>query len=100
MKLWHLFVVVLLVATVLAIGRSDVGRVSLIVFLTGLGEVACGTTALMLLFQTVGAIGSAGRRSAYVEAVAATALVLVVASVVMNSLFWAGIWLVQRVVRA
>lgn len=99
MRIWHLFLAVLLVATVLGIGRDDIGRVSLIVFVVGLGEVVCGTTALMVLFQTVGALGSARQGAAYVEAVIATVLVLIVSSVVMNGLFWVGVWLVQQVVR-
>ena len=35
------------------------GRIALIVFVTALGEVVIGTTAVLALFQTIGALGEA-----------------------------------------
>jgi hypothetical protein len=98
MRLWHLLFAVFVVALVLAIGQDDVGRVALVVFVTGLGEVVLGTTALMCLFQTVGGIGEAKTLGAHLEAIAATILVLVLGTLAMNAVLWAGVWLVQQVV--
>src|SRR5262245_2063150 len=98
MRLWQFLAAVLGVAMLLTIARDDVGRVALTVFFTGLAEVALGTTALMLLFRTVGGIGEAKGVAAHVEAMAATALVLLLASLAMNGVLWVGIWLVQQVV--
>ena len=58
--------------------------VGLIVFVTGLGETALGVTAIMALFQTVGAIGMARGLLEHAEAMAATTVVLVVATAVMS----------------
>ena len=55
MRLWHLFVVILALGLVLAIVRDQVGRIALIVFVTALGEAIIGTTAILALFQTIGA---------------------------------------------
>jgi hypothetical protein len=98
MRLWHILTTVFFVALVLAIARSDVGKVGLIVFFTGLGEVVLGATALMHLFKTIGALGMARGLSAHVEAIVATALVLMVATVSMNAVLWAGVVLLQAVV--
>jgi hypothetical protein len=98
MRLWHLIFLVMMSAIVLTVARESVGRVALVVFVTGLIEFILGTTFIMTLFRTFGAIGEAQRLTAYLEAILATALVLVVASYVMNLVLWAGVWLVQRVV--
>jgi hypothetical protein len=82
----------------LTVARSDAGRVAIVVFVVGLAEIICATTALMALFQTVGAIGEAKSIPAYTVALAATVLVVFVATVIMNSLLWFGVDLVQRVV--
>ena len=58
-RLWHLFVFILVLGILLAIVRDTVGRIALIVFFTALGEVVLGTTAVMALFRTIGAIGMA-----------------------------------------
>jgi hypothetical protein len=97
MRLWHLVLAVLFAAIFLGIAREKTGQVALIVFFTGLGEILFGTTALMALFQTVAAIGHANRPSAYIEAVAATVLVLMVATLLMNGVLWIGAWLLQIV---
>lgn len=68
MRLWHLVLFVLFAGIILAIVRDTVGRIALIVFITALGEVVLGTTAVMALFQTIGAsawrtaFSSTGRR--------------------------------------
>jgi hypothetical protein len=98
MRLWHLIFLVMMAAIVAAVARESVGRVALVVFVTGLLEFILGTTFLMTLFRTFGAIGEARRLLAYLEAIIATALVLVVASYVMTAVLWVGVWLVQRVV--
>ena len=95
MRLWHLFVFIIALGLVLAIIRDPVGRIALIVFFTALGEVVFGTTAVLALFQTIGAIGEAKGVVAHAEAVATTTLVLIIATAVMSSWLFAGAWLVQ-----
>ena len=90
MRLGHLLLTVLFTAIALAIARDAVGRVALVVFVTGLGEVVFGTAAIMALVQTIGAIGQAERPAAYAEALAATAVVPVVASLTMLGLLVVG----------
>jgi len=98
MRLWHLIFLIVMAAVVLAIARESVGRVALVIFTTGLIEFVLGLTFVMTLFRTFGALGEAQRLVAYLEAIVATILVLVVASYVMNAVLWVGVWLVQRVV--
>jgi hypothetical protein len=95
MRLWHIFVFILALSLVLAIVRDPVGRIALIVFLTASGEVVIGTTAVMALFQTIGSLGEAKGLFAHAEAVATTALVLIIATTVMSSWLFAGAWLVH-----
>ena len=95
MRLWHLFVVILALCLILTIVRDVVGRIALIVFVTALGEVIMGTTAVMALFQTIGSLGEAKGLFAHAEAVATTTLVLIVATVFMSSWLFAGAWLVR-----
>jgi hypothetical protein len=95
MKLWHLVLFILVFCMVLTIIRDPIGRIALIVFVTALGEVVFGTTAVMALFQTIGALGHAKGLLAHAEAVAETALVLVFATAIMSSWLFAGAWLVQ-----
>jgi hypothetical protein len=98
MRLWHLVVVILALGVIFTIVRDPVGRIALIVFTTGLGEVIFGTTAIMALFQTIGAIGEAKGLFAHVEAIASTTLVLVIATSVMSLWLFAGGWLVQAAI--
>jgi hypothetical protein len=95
MRLWHLFVVILALSLIFTILRDPVGRIALLVFVTGLGEVVIGTTAVLALFQTIGALGEAKGLFAHAEAVATTALVLIIATTIMSSWLFAGAWLVQ-----
>jgi hypothetical protein len=97
MRLWHLVVVILFVGVLLAISRDVVGRIALIIFITGLGEVIFGTTAVMALFQTIGALGMARGFFEHGQAVAATTLVLIGATAVMSVWLFVGAWLVQAV---
>ncbi len=95
MRLWHLFVVIMALGLILTIVRDQVGRIALIVFATALGEVIIGTTAVLALFQTIGSLGEARGLFAHAEAVATTALVLIIATTIMSSWLFAGAWLVQ-----
>jgi hypothetical protein len=95
MRLWHLFVIIMALGLILSIVRDQVGRIALIVFGTALGEVIIGTTAVLALFQTIGSLGEAKGLFAHAEAVATTALVLIIATTIMSSWLFAGAWLVQ-----
>jgi hypothetical protein len=95
MRLWHLFVFILALSVILTIVRDPVGRIALIVFVTALGEVIIGTTAVLALFQTIGSLGEAKGLFAHAEAVATTALVLIIATTIMSTWLFAGAWLVQ-----
>lgn len=95
MRLWHWLFLIWMIAIALTIARDPIGRVALIVFLTGLIELVLATTAIMALFRTVGAIGAARRLTAYAEAILATLLVLVAASFSMNTVLVAGVRLAQ-----
>ena len=95
MRIRHLIYAVAAVSVMMAIGRDPTARVFLIVFATGLGEVLFGTTAILALFQTVGALGEAKGLRAHVEAVAATSVVLVVAMALMSAWLFAGAWFVS-----
>lgn len=98
MRLIHLVFAVFLAGLIMAIARDEVGRVALAVFVTGVVEIVLGTAALMSLFQSIGAIAEADRPLAFAQAFAATGLVLLVATLAMNAVLWAGVWLVQVVV--
>ena len=94
MRLWHLVFAVAVVAVVMTLVRDDAGRVAVIVFGIGVGECAFATAALMALFQTVGAFGTARGLIAHATAIAATTLVLATASTIMVAWLFAGAWLV------
>jgi hypothetical protein len=98
MRLWHLVLGILVTSLVLTIAREPTGRVALIVFGIGIGEVVSGTTALLALFRTVGAIGEADSLPTHAGAVLATSVVLAAATSVMAALFFAGAWLVNLAV--
>lgn len=98
MRLIHLVFAVFFSALIMGIARDEVGRVGLVVFFIGLIEIVLGTAALMSLFQSIGAIGEADGVLAYAQAIATTAMVLLVATLSMNVVLWAGVWLAQIVV--
>ena len=99
MRLWHILLTVLILGTAMGIARDEVGRVALTVFIMGLAEMVLGVSALMTLFRTFGAIGSAQTLPAYVEAFAATAAVLFVATVSMCGVLFIGVGILQVVVK-
>ncbi len=98
MRLWHLVVAIMATGMVLAIMRDPAGRVGLIVFVTALGEVVIGTSTILALFQTIGALGEAKGLFAHAEATASTALVLIVGTMLMSSWLFAGAWLVHATI--
>lgn len=98
MRLWHLVVAIMATGMVLAITRDPTGRVGLIVFMTALGEVVIGTSTVLALFQTIGALGEAKGLFAHAEATASTALVLIVGTTLMSSWLFAGAWLVHATI--
>lgn len=97
MRLGHLVFAVFLAALGLAIAREPFGRVALIVFAGGAGILACGTAAVMMLFQAVGAIGEARDAIEYARGIVATGVVLVVGPSLMLALLAFCIATVQRV---
>jgi hypothetical protein len=98
MRLWHLAYLILGLGLVFTIARDTVGLVALIVFTTALGEVILGTTAVMALFQTIGALGMACGLFEHGQAVAATTVVLIVATAMMSILLFFGAGLVQAII--
>lgn len=98
MRLWHLVLGIGLVALGLRVAQDPVATVGVIVFITGLGEVVLGTTAIMALFQTLGALGHAKGVVAHAEALVATTVVLAVATGIMSGLLFIGAWIVQAAV--
>lgn len=98
MRLWHLTFAIVLIALGLTVAQDAVGMVAIIVFITGLGEVVVGTTAVMALFQTLGSLGEAKGLSAHAEAVIATTVVLAVFTAIMTGWLFIGAWIVQAVV--
>ncbi len=99
MRLWHLTFVVFCLGIVFAVSRDPAGLVAVIVFATALGEVVLGTTAVMALFQTVGEIGLARGVFEHGFALAATTVVLIVATAVMSVWLFLGAWLIQVLVQ-
>jgi len=95
MRLWHFTLTIVLVALVLSAAQDPVATVAAIVFVTGLGEVVLGTTAIMALFQTLGALGEARGLVAHAEALVATSVVLAVATAIMSAWLFVGAWIVQ-----
>ena len=82
-------------AIIFTLLRDEVGRVAVIVFSAGLGVTVGGVTAIMALFQTIGAFGEARTWLAHIEALAATALVLVVGSAGMLVFMFLGAYLIR-----
>jgi hypothetical protein len=98
MRLSHLLLAVFLFATLFGVAREPFGRVAIVVFFTGGVVLWLALLAIMTLFRTLGALGEARSLYAHLEALVATGLVLVVASVSINAVLWAGTWLCLRVV--
>ncbi len=98
MRIWQLIVVVMVLALVLSIARSEQGRITLIVFLSTLGTMLVGATALTHLFRTVGAFGSAEGLRDQMEAIGATVFIVFIASSLMNLIIGVAIFLIQQMV--
>jgi hypothetical protein len=98
MRILHLVYGVFMLALALAVAREPVGRVALVVFVTLGVELACGLTAVMLLFQSIAAIGNARDALDYAQGLLATAVVLVVASWLMLGLLSIGMTIIGRIV--
>ncbi len=98
MRIWHLTLLILVAAVILAVTREVFGRVMLVMLLTGIGEVALGAGAVMSLFRTLGSLGHAEGPLAYAEALTATALVLLFAATLMLGLLGLGAVLVSVLV--
>ena len=99
MRLWHLTLLILVAAVILAIARELMGRVILVMMLIGLGMVGLTTTAAMYLFQTVGALGEAQDLPEHARAVGATLAVLVAAALGTVGVIFVGGTLLQALVR-
>lgn len=95
MRLLTLMFAILVLAVVFALLRDDVGRVAVIVFVTGLGATVAGLAALMSLFQTLGAFGEARTFAAHVEALVASVVILALGSGGMLATMFVGAWLVR-----
>jgi hypothetical protein len=95
MRILHLIFAILVFALVLSLWREPAGRVAVIVFGTGVGELVFGVTAVMVLFQSVGLLGEARGLIRHAEAIAITTLVLAVATTVMTGWLFLGGWLVR-----
>jgi hypothetical protein len=98
MRILHIVFAVFMLALALTIAREPVGRVALVVFVTLGGELVCGTTAVMLLFRTIAAIGDARGVIDYAQGFLATAIVLFVAAWLMLGMFSLCVTVVNRVV--
>nr|WP_303652439.1 hypothetical protein [Paludisphaera mucosa] len=79
----------------MAMCRDPAGRIGVIVFITGIGEVFLGLAAVMALFQTIGSIGLARGLLEHAEALAATTLVLALGTVGMTFWLFVGAWCIQ-----
>ena len=99
MRLWHLIFAVFLTAVGLAISRDEVGRVALVIFLTGMSLIFLATCSLLLLFRTCGALGMAQSWLTQIEAIAATVFVLFFSSASMWAVLWCGMSVVRKVVK-
>jgi hypothetical protein len=94
MRLWHVASLVAATAFILTLARDPITRIFLIVFTTGLGEVVFGLTAVMALFQTVGALGEAKGLADHAEALMATSVVVGLATALMSGWLFVGFWLI------
>ena len=98
MRLWHMFLLVAALAIVMTLFRDPMGRVFVIVFATGAGELVLGLAGVLALFQTIGAVGEARGLYDHLEALAATGVVLGLATCMMSGWLFAGAWLVATLV--
>jgi len=99
MRLWHLALMILVAAVILAIARDLMGRVVLVMMLIGLGMVGLATTAAMYLFQTVGEFGEARDLPGHARAAGATVAVLLGAALGTVGVIYVGGTLLLSLVR-
>ena len=90
MKLGTWLFAILVLAVAMGISRDEVGRVAVIVFVTGVAVIASGLAAILALFRTIAALGEARNLFDHLEAMAATVGVLAIGSTIMIGLFFAG----------
>ena len=86
---------VLVLAVVFTLLRDEVGRVAVVVFVTGLGVTVGGVTVIMSLFQILGHLGEARTLAGHVEALAACVLVLTLGSGTLLATMFVGAYLVR-----
>ena len=98
MRLWHLISAVGFLAILMTLARDPMSRVLLIVLATGIGEIVFGLTAIMALFQTIGAIGHSRDVIDLGEALAATGFVLTVGTATMSGWLFVGMWMIRAFV--
>ena len=99
MKIWHLTLAVFVLAIAMTVARDEIGRVALVVFVTAIGEVVLGTSAILMLFRTLGSFGAARSFVAHLQALVATAGVLFFGGASMLAIMWFGASLLQVVVQ-
>ncbi len=95
MRIAHLIFAVAVCSVIFAFARDPAGRVFVIGFVAGLGEIALGVAGILALFQTVGHFAEAKTFLDRVSALAATSGVLAIASILMFAVLFAGAWLVS-----
>lgn len=98
MRILHIVYAVFMLAMAFAVAREPVGRVALVVFIALGGELVCGTTAVMLLFQTIASIADSRDTLECVQGLMATAIVLAVASGLMLAMLSLAMTMVGQVV--
>ncbi len=98
MRIWHILFTVFTVAMMMAIWRDPIGRVALVVFFTAIGMFLSATSTIMLLFRAIAALGSADSTGSYIEAIAATAGVLVLGATAVLFVLWCGVGVLTQVV--
>jgi hypothetical protein len=98
MRIWHSILLVYLAALTLTLCRDPAGRVSIIVFLTGIAELICATAAVMMLFRTIGSIGEAKGMVGRLRGLVASVFVLAIAGGMMAGTLAFGLTMVFRFV--
>jgi hypothetical protein len=98
MRIWHLVAIVIVVAVVFSLLREPEGRVGVVVFCTGIGEVVFGIIGIMSLFHTLGSLGHSRNLGEAALCLTATLVVTTVVAIAMATMFVIGAVLVLNVV--
>jgi hypothetical protein len=98
MRIWHNVLLVYLAALTLTLCRDPAGRVSIVVFVTGVAELICATAAVMMLFKTLGSIGEAKGLVGRLRGLGASVCVLIIAGAMMAGSLAFGLMIVFKVV--